>query len=93
MYEKDQLGVGKIIKKLLKVDRNELRFQFHCGILIHRKCPRKTHFNTQCPYSKCIKSRQIFIYKTIFWVLIFSFMYLVTVDPMDTYSVEIFLMG
>ena len=43
------LRVGKGIKKTLNFDRNELRFLFHCGILIPRKCPRKTHFNTQCP--------------------------------------------
>ena len=47
MYGTDQLGVGKGIKKLLKFDGNELRFSFHYGILIPRKCPRKTHFNTQ----------------------------------------------
>ena len=50
MYGTDQLGVSKDIKELLKFDRNELRFKFHFGILIIPKnCPRKTHFNTQCP--------------------------------------------
>ena len=42
-------GVGKGIKKLLKFARNELRFWFHWGILIPRKCPHKTPFKAQCP--------------------------------------------
>ena len=44
---KDQLGADKGIRKLLKFDRNELRFYFHCGILIPRKCPHKTPFKAQ----------------------------------------------
>ena len=49
MYGTNQLGVGKGMKELLKFDRNELRYQFHCGILIPRKCPRKTPFKARCP--------------------------------------------
>ena len=41
--------MGKGIKKLLKFTRNQFRFLFHSGILIPRKCPRKTHYNAQCP--------------------------------------------
>ena len=42
------LGLARVLKKLLKFDR-KVRFQFHCDILIPRKCLRKTLFNSQCP--------------------------------------------
>ena len=48
------------------------------------KCPRKIHLNTQCPvkvYKKIVKFS--FKQQKIFWVLAFSFMYLVSVDPMN----------
>ena len=47
MYGSHHFGVGKGIKKLPKFDRNDLRLLFHYYILIPRKCPRKTYFNTQ----------------------------------------------
>ena len=44
------------IKKLLKFDRNELRFQFHWGILIPRKCLRKALFQHTVPPPLSTKS-------------------------------------
>ena len=45
----DWLGVGKDIKKILKFYKDEFRLQFHCCILIPRKCPRKTLFQHTVP--------------------------------------------
>ena len=45
------LGVEQGLQKLPKFDINDLKFLFHCYVLIPRKCPRKTPFKTQCPPS------------------------------------------
>ena len=42
------LGVEQGLQKLPKFDINDLILLFHCNILIHRKCPRKTLFKAQC---------------------------------------------
>ena len=47
------LGVKQGLQEIPKFDINDLRLLFHCGILIPRKCPRKTHFNTQCTANVC----------------------------------------
>ena len=46
------LGVDKVLYKLTKSYKSELRHLFQCCILIPRKCLRKPHFNTQCPPPK-----------------------------------------
>ena len=38
------LGVDKVLQKLPKSYKSEVRHLFHCYILIPRKCPRKTLF-------------------------------------------------
>ena len=38
------LGVDKVLQKLTKSYKSELRHLFQCCILIPRKCPRKTPF-------------------------------------------------
>ena len=42
------LGVEQGLQKLPKFDINDLKFLFHCCILIPRKCPHKIPFNSQC---------------------------------------------
>ena len=43
------LGVDRVLKKLTKLYKSELKHLCQCCILIPRKCPHKPHFNTQCP--------------------------------------------
>ena len=43
------LGVDKVLKKLTKFYKSELKNLFQCCILIPRKCPRKTPFQHTVP--------------------------------------------
>ena len=43
------LGVEQGLQKLPEFDINDLKFLFHCYILIASKCQRKTPFKIQCP--------------------------------------------
>ena len=43
------LGVDKVLQKLTKSYKNELRHLFQCCILIPRKCPHKTPFQHTVP--------------------------------------------
>ena len=43
------LGVDKVLQKLTKSYKSELRHLFQCCILIPRKCPRKTPFQHTVP--------------------------------------------
>ena len=45
------LGVDKVLQKLTKSYKNELRHLFQCIILIPRKCPHKTPFQHTVPPS------------------------------------------
>ena len=45
------LGVNKVLQKLTKSYKSELRHLFQCCILIPRKCPRKTPFQHTVPPS------------------------------------------
>ena len=50
------LGVNKVLQKVTKSYKNELRLLFQCCILIPRKCPRKTPFqHTVPPPDKCLR--------------------------------------
>ena len=42
-------GVDKVLQKLTKSYKSELRHLFQCSILIPRKCPRKTPFQHTVP--------------------------------------------
>ena len=52
------LGVNKVLQKLTKSYKNELRHLFQCCILMPMKCPHKTPFQHTVPLGENIFSSQ-----------------------------------
>ena len=55
------LSVDKVLQKLTKSYKSELRHLFQCCILIPRKCPRKTPFQHTVPLTPYMCLRNIWM--------------------------------
>jgi hypothetical protein len=82
-FQVSRLRVDKVLQKLTKSHKSELRHLFWCCILIPRKCPRKTPFQHTVTPPPLLFSVRYRSNSFIFIFIMFLISYLVCMYCMD----------